>query len=89
MDRNNIKDELFAAMLPYVERLRDPDVIAAADAAKAAGVVKALYEKCVEGGPPQAAGPTLSRAEIIEIVRNALAAPEPEGNAAPEEEEAK
>lgn len=73
--KSNIKDELFAAMLPYVERLRAPDVIAATDAAKAAGVIKALYEKCVEGEPPRIEGPALGRGEIIEIIRSVMAAP--------------
>ena len=72
MTRENIKDELFAVMQPYIERLREPEVIAAADAAKAAGVVKALYEKCVEGEPPRAGGTALSRAEIIDIVRSVM-----------------
>jgi hypothetical protein len=76
--RDTLKDDLFAVMQPYIERLRDPEVISATDAAKAAGVIKALYEKCVEERSPAPELPSLTRAEIVEIVRGALAAA-PEG----------
>ena len=74
LTRENIRDELFAAMLPYVERLRDSEVVAATDAAKAAGVIRALYEKCAaaeDAGPKEE---TLTRCEVIDIVNRVLAA---------------
>ena len=73
--RRNVKDELFAAMVPYVERLRDPEVVASTDAAKAASVIRALYEKCVEVSASDGDAPRLSRREAIDILTAADASP--------------
>lgn len=71
--RDNIRDELFAAMVPYIERLRDPEIIAATDAAKAASVIKALYEKCAASEDDRFKEEALARCEVIDIVNRVLA----------------
>jgi hypothetical protein len=89
--RDNIRDELFAAMVPYIERLRDPEIIAATDAAKAASVIKALYEKCAASEDARFKEEVLTRYEVIDIVNRVLAPSGGTGNnsetTAPDREE--
>ena len=65
-----IREMLQGALRPYVERLRDPDVVESVDARTAASIVKMLLETCEAiAEESQDQSDALSRREILELLR--------------------
>jgi hypothetical protein len=79
--RKELTGLLYEALMPYLERLRDPKVIAETDARAAATVVKMLLDRApadeaddeseTEAGCGRGCAPP-DRAEILEIIRGVL-----------------
>ena len=80
--KNDLSEILRETLRPYLERLRDPEVVAATDARAAAAVVKMLLEKSPEESVEEKPQAT-DRREILEVLERLVSArdaesPDPE-----------
>jgi hypothetical protein len=70
IEDREIIDLLRNTLRPYIERLGDPEVVAATDARAAASIVKMLLDSCDYGADAPAPNEdTLCRREMLEILR--------------------
>ncbi len=75
--KKDLSEMLRETLRPYIERLRDPEVVAATDARAAAAVVKMLLEKSPEE-PAEEKSQATDRREILEALERLVSPREAE-----------